>query len=69
MIIFSHNRNWPTLKHTPRDSSAPVCPATNSRTDWSTSCHLSPVVCVCSQSEEWRGPTTLMPVSLMDTGE
>ncbi len=66
--VFSHCRNWPTLKHTPLDSSALVCRATNSRTDWSTSCPSSPAVCVCSQSEAWRGQTTLTPASSTDTG-
>lgn len=62
------NRDWPTPKPTHHASSAPTCPATSSRTGWSTSCLLSPLVSACSPSVVLRAPTTSTPASLMDTG-
>lgn len=59
---------WPIPKPTHRGSWQPICLATSSRTDWSTSCPMKPPGSACSQSEAWRAQTTSTPATLTDTG-
>lgn len=66
---LSLNRDWPTPKPTRHALSAPTCPATSSRTAWSTLCLLSPRVSACSPSEASRAPTTSTPAASMATGQ
>uniref|UniRef100_A0A3B4YIB7 Receptor-type tyrosine-protein phosphatase F n=1 Tax=Seriola lalandi dorsalis TaxID=1841481 RepID=A0A3B4YIB7_SERLL len=57
------SRDWPTPKPTRHGSSAPTYPATSSRTAWSTSCLLSPLVSACSPSVVSRALTTSTPAA------
>lgn len=66
---LSLNRDWPTPKPTRHASSAPTCPATSSRTAWSTSCLLSLPASACSPSVASRARTTLMPAASTATGQ
>lgn len=63
------NRGWPTPKPTRLASSVPTCPATSSRTAWSTSCLSSPPASACSPSAASRAPTTSTPAASTATGQ